>query len=30
MFSRVGGKPTRVLLREEDGQRDYFDRDPHA
>jgi uncharacterized cupin superfamily protein len=30
MFSRVGGKPVRVLLHEEDGQRDYFDRDPHA
>jgi uncharacterized cupin superfamily protein len=30
MWSRAGGKPTRVLLREEDGQRDYFERDPNA
>ncbi len=30
MYSRTGGKPFRVLLLEEDGQRDYFDRDPHA
>jgi uncharacterized cupin superfamily protein len=29
-FTRVGGKPLRALFFEEDGQRDYFDRDPHA
>ena len=30
MSTRAGGKPVRALLREEDGQRDYFDRDPNA